>query len=194
MTATSLSAGSSASWTTVVAAVATSLVLFWLWLAVRRWRERWRHRRRWLRARRAEADAVVLLERLGYIVVGEQVEGAYSIQVDGESVSIVLRADYVVARDGRRFVAEVKSGQFAPLLANRATRRQLLEYLVAFQVDGVLLVDGETRRVHQVEFPISARRPLESTPSAALGWMAAGLAALVAVIWILHHIPPALTP
>lgn len=38
-------------------------------------------------------------------------------------------------------------------LATAATRRQLLEYLVAFEADGVLLVCPERGAIHRVEFP-----------------------------------------
>ena len=39
-----------------------------------------------------------------------------------------------------------------------ATRRQLLEYALAYDVDGVLLVDMTAGRLHQVEFPTLDRR------------------------------------
>jgi hypothetical protein len=92
---------------------------------------------------------------LGYEVLGAQVEGTYAVAVDGIETAVLLRADYLVARDGLTYVAEVKSGNAAPKLSTAATRRQLLEYLLAFGVDGVLLVDGETRRVHEVVFSIA---------------------------------------
>jgi hypothetical protein len=125
----------------------------------------------------------LLLERLGYTVLGAQVEEAYGLAVDGQAMSIAVRADYLVRRNGRRFVAEVKSGRLAPLLATPATRRQLLEYLVAFRADGVLLVDGETQRVHEVVFPLPAR----ALPSSGgLGWVAAGLAVAAVLVWMLR--------
>jgi hypothetical protein len=128
----------------------------------------------------------VLLENLGYVVLGAQVEGAYRLAVDGRPMSISLRADYVVSRNGRRFVAEVKSGRVAPLLATPATRRQLLEYLVAFQVDGVLLVDGETQSVHEVVFPVPAGAMLALPAGGGLGWAAAALAVVAALVWMLR--------
>jgi hypothetical protein len=128
----------------------------------------------------------VLLERVGYAVLGAQVEGAYSLCVDGRMLSISVRADYLVSRDGRRFVAEVKSGRFAPLLATPATRRQLLEYLVAFRADGVLLVDGETQRIHEVAFPIAGRAALVRPSRGGLVWVAASLAVVAAVAWMLR--------
>jgi hypothetical protein len=112
-----------------------------------------RTHRRLRRARAAEDRAATVLERLGYDIRGAEVSGSYDVHVDGRPVRVDLRADYVVERGGKRFVAEVKSGSAAPSIATSATRRQLLEYRVAFDVDGVLLVDGETERAHAVVFP-----------------------------------------
>ena len=110
-------------------------------------------RRRFIRAANTEAQAPALLRERGYAVLGAQVRGDYCLTVDGRPFPVELRADYVVSRDKKRYVAEVKSGKLAPRLATAATRRQLLEYLMAFEVDGVLLVDGEARQIHEVEFP-----------------------------------------
>ena len=65
-----------------------------------------------------------------------------------------LRADLVVHGRGRRWVADVKTGAEAPRLTTQATRRQLLEYRVAYEVDGVLLVDMEEGVVHTVDFDL----------------------------------------
>lgn len=67
-------------------------------------------------------------------------------------MEIELRADLLVRQGARRFVADVKTGAEAPKITTAATRRQLLEYRVAYAVDGVLLVDMASRRVHLVEF------------------------------------------
>jgi hypothetical protein len=137
-----------------VAVAVAVLLLVALGLASRRWYRRLRLRRRWSRARSVERQAARLLEECGYAVLGHQVETRYAVLVDGKPTQVLLRADYLVSRDGRQFVAEVKSGEVAPRLDSAATRRQLLEYRVAFQVDGVLLVDGEQRQVHEVTFPM----------------------------------------
>jgi hypothetical protein len=151
--------------------VATLVAFTWL----QRVRRRTTLRHRWTRAVAAEAAAPKLLRQLGYEVLGAQLQGSYDLCVDGEAVTVPLRADYLARRAGLTFVAEVKSGKLAPKLSTAATRRQLLEYLVAFQVDGVLLVDGETHRVHEVVFPLSPRR---EKPPASKEWLAL-LAALL---------------
>jgi hypothetical protein len=157
-----------------------------LGVALHRWYLRLRLRRRWSRARKVERQAARLLEERGYTVLGQQVEASYEVLLDGMPTEVLLRTDYLVARGGRQFVAEVKSGQVAPRLDTAATRRQLLEYRVAFQVDGVLLVDGEAREVHEVIFPIS-QSPAPQVSSARLA-LYITMAVLVAFgLWVVSR-------
>jgi hypothetical protein len=111
-----------------------------------------RARRRAARALAGEHEAEPLLADHGYRIVGRQLPLRWTIAVDGEPCDIDLRVDFIVERDARRFVAEVKTGRAAPAIANAATRRQLLEYLVAYRVDSVLLVDADAGSVTEVEF------------------------------------------
>lgn len=121
----------------------------------------WRLRRFWSavrlgRNRRRGASAERLAERLlaaaGYTIVAGQQTMTGTLLVDGEPLEFDVRADAIVERDGRRLVAEVKSGEVA-VLTHRATRRQLLEYAWVFRLDGVLLVDTAERRIRRVDFP-----------------------------------------
>jgi hypothetical protein len=111
----------------------------------------WSVRARARRAVQGELRAEPMLRAAGYEVLDRQVRGGWTVYADGEPLAIGLRADLLVARGGRRYVAEVKTGKLAPRLDHAATRRQLLEYRVAFGVDGVLLVDAEAERVTVVE-------------------------------------------
>lgn len=104
-------------------------------------------------AAEGEAEAEQVLARAGFEVVDRQVTGRWALWIDGEPHEVHSRADLLVVRAGRRFVAEVKTGALAPDPRHPATRRQLLEYRLAFPVHGVLLVDMESRRVHRVDFP-----------------------------------------
>ena len=109
--------------------------------------------RRFSRARQKETEAAVILEDYGYRVLGSQVEGSIDLTQDGEPLSAALRADYWVEKSGRSYIAEAKSGSKVINVLDRGTRRQLLEYLVSYQVDGVLLVNTEDRIVSEVCFP-----------------------------------------
>ncbi len=128
------------------------------------------------RGARGEARAEALLRRRGFDVVGRQVGARYHLGVDGDPLAVDLRADYVVAAGGRRYVAEVKTGTLAPRLSTATTRRQLLEYRVAFDVDGVLLVDAEEDRVQLVEFPLAGQGPGGDGAGRIL-WLVVGIAA-----------------
>lgn len=147
-----------------------------------------RSRRAVVRARRAvagEAAGATLLEAHGYEILGVQVAASYPLVVDGAEARFGVRADYIVSRDGRRLVAEVKTGAVAPRLDHAPTRRQVLEYGVAFGCDGVVLVDVEAAALHEIALPwladggggrvatsTSARRPV------ALAFVFAGALAL----------------
>jgi hypothetical protein len=121
--------------------------------------ERRRARLRGKRAIRGERDAEKLLRSLGYTIEARQPPAVWTVVCEGTSHDIALRADLLVRRGRARFVAEVKTGEAAPRLTTGATRRQLLEYRVAYDVDGVLLVDMEAGRVMDVEFPLARARP-----------------------------------
>lgn len=140
-----------------LAAVAAVLVAIVALSLARRWRG-WRSgieaRRRGARAVQGERQAERLLERLGFEILERQMCLEWVIDCDGEEHVVELRADLLVERAGQRYVAEVKTGVAAPLLTNPATRRQLLEYCVAYQVDSVLLVDVEMGVVREVSFPL----------------------------------------
>jgi Holliday junction resolvase-like predicted endonuclease len=130
--------------------IATFLALGWWWSA------RKGHRRATARAARAGAGermAEVLLEQHGYAILDRQVRCLWWMAVDGEQEEVELRADLLVEKDGVRFVAEVKTGQRAPDPAYPPTRRQLLEYALAFAPYEVLLVDVEEEDIYAVTFP-----------------------------------------
>lgn len=166
------------------------LATVWLTLAWLRRRDHVARRERSARARLAERDARRVLENKGFVVLSEQARQNWSVLADGELVQFELIADYLVARAGERWVAEVKTGSRALSLRFGPTRRQLLEYREAFGVDGVLLVDAENDGVRQIHFRAPARRasactgPLWRGARAAL-WLSAGtVLGLILAKWL----------
>ncbi len=133
-----------------------------LFLIARGWwrakRASWRAKSRARVAQSGEEHAEHLLEQAGYTIIDRQVSFTWQIHCDGEPVDIPLRADLIVERDNQTFVAEVKTGEHAPLLRNAATRRQLLEYLVAYHAEGVLLIDIPNETVQQIDFGLATDR------------------------------------
>lgn len=144
-----------------VVALAGALLALVLARLVRGWRGSWRARRRAARAGAGEDCAVALLREAGFRIVARQARTWWAPVIDGEPQQTELRADYLVEADGELLVAEVKTGEEAPRLTTAATRRQLLEYHVAFAADGVLLVCPERGSIHRVEFPLPRARARE---------------------------------
>jgi hypothetical protein len=157
----------------VLATVLLFLSAWWRSGAVRR-----RLKAQWLRAGRGEERAETLLDRAGFSVLGRQVSQRYDLAVDGAKLSVLVRADFIVRRGRRRYVAEVKTGKLAPRIETPSTRRQLLEYRMVFGVDGVLLVDADAERISFIEFPLLV--PSERTWS--VGVWALLLGTLVAIV------------
>lgn len=156
-----------------LAAVVQTLRLWWRDLAARR---AWALRKRV--AARGELDAERLLARAGFAVIDRQIGARLTYRVDGEAAEVDVRADLLVEKGGRRYVAEVKTGEQAPRPTNVATRRQLLEYAHAFGVDRLLLVDASEGTIREVAPP----RALPAPRARAWVWVLVALAGL-ALVW-----------
>jgi hypothetical protein len=138
---------------TLVVALVSALLAVWIARWLRGWRGSLRARERAARAGAGEEAAALLLADAGFTIVERQARVLWAPLVDGEPLLMELRADYLVEAHGELLVAEVKTGEEAPNLETAATRRQLLEYHVAFAVDGVLLVSPERGSIQRVVFP-----------------------------------------
>ncbi|MDP2304652.1 MAG: hypothetical protein Q8P18_01325 [Pseudomonadota bacterium] len=141
---------------------------------------------RFARSRRLEAEGSRMLADAGYEVLATQVTAPCVVSRNGEPIEADIRADYLVSRWGRMYVAEAKSGPRATDLRERATRRQLLEYAVTYDVDGVLLVDTEAGEVVQVAFPALARRAQRAFWAGAGVGASVGAGAMAAAWWHLR--------
>ena len=137
--------------------MAAAFALLW-WRAETRGGRRSQARQR--RAQAGEDHAEWLLENMGFRILDRQLRRAWSLEINGVPATVHSRADLLVeavhvpwAARGSTFVAEVKTGTRAPDPTFPATRRQLLEYRLVFNVSGVLLVDMEAHEVHHITFP-----------------------------------------
>jgi hypothetical protein len=99
-----------------------------------------------------EHAAEAILARAGFHIVERQATAAWSMLVDGVEVPFEVRIDLLVSRRGKRYVAEVKTGDRAPDPRHPPTRRQLLEYAVVFDAAEVLLVDVPAGEVRAISF------------------------------------------
>ena len=136
----------------ILIALLTVIVVFLGHKEVRRMLSRRRVKRKAEYGRQAENEAGELLIDLGYRLIEQHPSVPYIWQLDGEEMSVNATPDWRVKKDGRTYLVEVKTGgQANPKSA--AIRRQLLEYFLYGNADGVLFVHGESGSVHHVEFP-----------------------------------------
>jgi hypothetical protein len=118
-------------------------------------------------AKRAEKEAEGILRDLGYEIIQSQKRTEIITVVDGEPYKNWVQADYIVVKDNKVYVVEVKTGEKATQITNSATRRQLLEYYYVYKPHGILLLDMEYGLIREVFFqPITDS--LESPKSARL--------------------------
>ncbi|MFZ5943406.1 MAG: hypothetical protein ACOYVD_04810 [Bacillota bacterium] len=111
----------------------------------------WRSRQKYLTAKKAEKDAISFLLKQGYDIIDVQQKQPLEIFIDGKSYQTHVQVDFIVKKNGKRYVVEVKTGQ-----KTRATtalvRRQLLEYYLVFNPDGILLLDMDKGTLKRIEF------------------------------------------
>ena len=116
----------------------------------------WKTSRQTARSRKigaaGERRGIKMLRKAGYRILEHQPSGRAKVRIDDQPQCFRVRADALVKRDGMVFVVELKGGEMVSTLRHRHTRRQLLEYSLAFDVDGVLLVDAYAGNIHTVEF------------------------------------------
>ena len=124
-----------------------------LGLFIARWRTQRRMNVNRRTGSRGEDIALALLERAGFEIVSTQAGATISVEVDNVTETYRVRADAIVRKQGREFLVEMKGTSTSADIGNRQTRRQLLEYAVAFEVDECLLVNAEDETIQIVRFP-----------------------------------------
>lgn len=133
------------------------------------WR-RWRIARRFKRGLIAEKHAARYLRRHGYRILAAQLQEPITVYVNGEAQDSTVRADFLVRKGWKTYIVEVKSGQQGTV-RQAATRRQLLEYKLVYEPDGIILLDMEHHNLQKINFAYSARRRSE--------WLRYGIISLI---------------
>jgi len=150
----------------------------------RKARERARGRAAVKRGLLAEREAEDFLKAQGYTLVERHTPGSYGLVVDGEPQVVQLKADYLLEKAGKRIVAEVKTGK-AVKIDHPETRRQMLEYQLAFGVESLLLVDMEARTARVVRFPLPKKpAPAPASSPAAKAQRASRRWTVIAVVGV----------
>ena len=103
------------------------------------------------KGKKAEQKAIKLLKKNGYKIESFQTTAKGKLLQDDETISFFIRADLIVSKDKKKFIAEVKSGKAASI-EEINTRRQLLEYSKVFNNKNLILIDTEKNKIKKIEF------------------------------------------
>lgn len=116
-------------------------------------------------SKRAEQKAEKWLKRNGFKIIERQQSKPLVIKAGAKHHRYQIRIDFLVKKSGRTYVVEVKSGSQNRYITNRETRRQLLEYFLAYQPDGIILFDMENKKFSEIKFilPYLRSRLVEDT-------------------------------
>ena len=115
-------------------------------------------KKRFERGNQLEIEARSFLENKGYSVVSQQETHYHRFKVNGENHEAKLILDYIVKKDGKTYIVEVKSGKSAIYLNNKSTRRQILEYDFVIDNDGIFLLDMENKKMQLVNFQTKSEK------------------------------------
>ncbi len=176
------------SWLPVLVAVVVILLFGgWAALRIRVWLDRMQRLRRSRRAVSGEVKARSWLGKNGFTILGEQQSLFCTMLVDGRPVEYEVCADFVVERNGERAIVEVKTGGAAQPSSPK-TRRQILEYAMAYGVNRAYMFDGDRSTLHEMVFHVV---PPSYAPRAkrVTGWQIGlagfllGVLCTAAVVW-----------
>ncbi len=107
--------------------------------------------RRAITSKHAEKKAEQWLRRNGFQIIEKQQSKPLIIKAGTTLHRYLIRIDFLVKKGGRTYIVEVKSGSHDKI-TKRETRRQLLEYFLAYQPYGIILFDMETRKFSEIRF------------------------------------------
>lgn len=111
-------------------------------------------RKRTSTSKRAEKRAEKWLKRNGFQIIEKQQGRPLVIQEGKNTHRYLIRTDFLVKKGIHRYIVEVKSGQKNNSVTNRDTRRQLLEYYLAYPGYGIILFDMENKKFSEVKFSL----------------------------------------
>lgn len=105
-----------------------------------------------------EKKAFKFLEQNNYKVINAQVKMTHEFFINHEKVKVDITPDYLVKKNGKFYLVEVKTGESVGSMFNASTRRQVLEYSLINPYDGVLLVNMIEKTIDEIEFSFKSRK------------------------------------
>jgi len=142
----------------LLGAIIVTLLFFLIRYKITEYFKALKVKKRFERGNKLELQAKKFLKSRGYTITDYQNTYAHQYSVNGVLQTAEIQPDYIVKKNGKTYVVEVKSGNTAINVSNRSTRRQLLEYDYVVENDGVFLLDMENRELKLVQFTSKAEK------------------------------------
>jgi len=111
-----------------------------------------------LLARKAVQNTASELSEQGYRIVEVEQNYPVLVNVDDRQYRHVVKIDLVVAKQGKTYLVEVKSGKQTRRLNSARSRRQLLEYYSVRRADGIILFDADNGKIRHISFQMAVNR------------------------------------
>lgn len=138
--------------------ISGGIIFLILFVKISNWLRAKRLRKRFSKSRQAEKEAEKILRKNGYTIIDAQKSKPLLITIGNKIHRYLVRIDYLAKKRGKVFVVEVKSGEKIPYITNRETRRQMLEYYLAYQPCGILLLNMKNKSISEVKFQFESTR------------------------------------
>jgi Holliday junction resolvase len=135
-----------------ILSISGGIICLFLFVKIGNWLRAKRLRKRFSKSRQAEKEAEKILKKNGYAVIDAQKSKPLLITIGDKIHRYLVRIDYLARKRGKVYVVEVKSGEKIPYITNRETRRQMLEYYLAYQPCGILLLNMKNKSISEVKF------------------------------------------
>ncbi|MFC1571134.1 hypothetical protein ACFL31_01115 [Candidatus Margulisiibacteriota bacterium] len=131
----------------------------------------------------SEESAERLLKNAGYAILGKGIKETVITKVDGKDHFGFLEADYTVRGGRRKYVVVVLTGEGSADPNEPIMRRQLLEYARVFRRYGVLVLDLNNGRIHEISFKFPHERNIDFFFQFLIGLFIIGV--VIGIIWIM---------
>ncbi|MCG1012675.1 hypothetical protein JT739_08695 [Tepidanaerobacter sp. GT38] len=131
-----------------------ALIGIFLTIVLIKYIQRWKLKKRLQKAKKSEYEAIKLMKKYGFEILDLQKKYAYTLYVDDKPHKVTVKADMIVKKGNKIYIAEVKSGDKVTSPRYTDTRRQLLEYYMVYRPSGLILVDMEKQKLRTVEYSI----------------------------------------
>jgi len=135
-----------------ILSISGGIICLFLFIKIGNWLRAKRLRKRFSKSRQAEKEAEKVLKKNGYVILDAQKSKPLLITIGDKIHRYLVRIDYLARKRGKVYVVEVKSGEKIPYITNRETRRQMLEYYLAYQPSGILLLNMKNKTISEVKF------------------------------------------